>query len=224
MAFNIDSFISSKDWLGLAIHLDSLSNAQFRLLGNKVGEDVVPSLNEADAWLLIRTFVEHNSKAYLVTMLKAIVRGIENDTLHLCSEGGILFLKLIAKNPIDVQKTLLRLLPLQQSPDDLLWLFKTLNVEHGWPRIQYLVRCQSMPAAYVLYSSLKYVEADRALLLRIVRFLIQRGDGLSFNLASLIRTYYGLEEVKGTFSLSLQPYQLSRIETNYEAFSECMRR
>lgn len=42
-------------------------------------------------------------------------------------------------------------------------------------------------------------------------------------MASLIREYFGLDEVKGTFSLRLRPYQLSHIETSYESFLDIMR-
>jgi hypothetical protein len=51
---------------------------------------------------------------------------------------------------------------------------------------------------------------------------MKRGDSQSFNLASLLRLSFGLEEVRGTFSLSLEPYQLSRVEQNYDAFVQVM--
>jgi hypothetical protein len=49
---------------------------------------------------------------------------------------------------------------------------------------------------------------------------MKRGDGLSFNLASLIKAYFGLDELKGTFSLRLKPYELARIESSYKAFCD----
>jgi hypothetical protein len=42
-------------------------------------------------------------------------------------------------------------------------------------------------------------------------------------MASLLRLSFGLEEVRGTFSLSLEPYQLARIEQSYDAFLQTMK-
>jgi len=81
-----------------------------------------------------------------------------------------------------------------------------------------------MPVFYVLFHTLKYVEHDRSILIRTVYFLMKRGDDRSFNFASLLRSYFGLEEVKGTFSLKIEPYQLARLEGSYEAFSQSISR
>ena len=67
------------------------------------------------------------------------------------------------------------------------------------------------------------MEHDKPLLIRTCHFLMKRGDGLSFSMASLLRLSFGFEEVRGTFSLSLEPYQLARIEQNYEAFLQTIK-
>jgi hypothetical protein len=56
----------------------------------------------------------------------------------------------------------------------------------------------------------------------VAYFLMKRGDALSFNLASLMKEYFGLEEMKGTFSLRLKPFELARLETSYRAFCDKM--
>ena len=70
----------------------------------------------------------------------------------------------------------------------------------------------------MLLQALHYVEQDRAFLIKVAYYIMSRGDSFSFNVASLIKSIYGLDELKGTFSLRLQPFELSRIEKSYEAF------
>ena len=77
-------------------------------------------------------------------------------------------------------------------------------------------------AAFVLLRALRYEEADRELLLRVARFLLRRGDALSFNVASLMRLSFGLDELRGTFSLQLQPWQLDKMEQDWAYFSRQM--
>ncbi len=220
----VQHFLNEKDWQGLLEHLDTLSNAKFRTVGNELAESVLPELSEPDAWTMVSAFTAHNSKAYLVTMLKSVSKMFKNGTLHLHSNGAKGFFLQISDNPIDVQKVSLHLLPVMDIPDDIQWLFLKLNVDDGEPRIRLLLRIGTLSAAFMLFRSTKYIEHDRALLVRVTHFLIKQGDNLSFNLASLLRTYYGLEEVRGTFSLALEPYQLARLDSNYEAFCEVMRR
>ncbi len=211
------------DWQGLSSYLTGLSNAQFRTAGYMLGERIVPSLQEADAWAMIQHLTSLNSKAFLVTMLKAVVEGIKGERLHLHSNGCKAFLDGIKGNRIDVSKTLQVLLPEMSRPEDVVWLFRKLGVDDGEARIPYLVRTPTTPAAYELYCTLRHVEHNRPLLVRVARFLVSSDKPSAYNLASLLCTYYGLDEVKGTFALRVQPYQLARIESSYDAFCEIMK-
>lgn len=84
-------------------------------------------------------------------------------------------------------------------------------------------KCAPRRVHFLLLRALRYVEHDRALLIRTCYFLMKAGDALSFNMAALLRTYFALEEVRGTFSLSLKPYELARIEQSYDAFLQAVR-
>lgn len=220
----LQGLTAQKDWEGLKNYLTGLSNAQFRTAGYMLGERIVPELAEANTWELVGELVVFQPKAFLVTMLKAIAEGLRKGRLHLHSVGCKEFLTLVGRNVTDTQKTLLWLLPEAGRAEDIGWLFRKTGVEEGEPRIPYLLRTPTFASAYALFQTLRHAEHDRALLVRTARLLMKRGDGLAFNLASLLRTYYGLEEVAGTFSLRVEPYQLARIESSFDAFCEVMRR
>ena len=219
----LQTYAASRDWQGLLVYLQGCSNAQFRTAGYMLAERILPSLAEPDVWELTSTLVSYNSRAFLVTLLKAIAVRLSDDTLQLHSEGCCNFLHQVASNPLDVQKTLLQLLPVIASPHDIQWLFRQVGIEEGEPQVPYLMRTATLPAAYALFHTLHRAEHNRSLLLRVTYMLMKRGDGVGFNLASLLRTYYGLEEVKGTFSLQIQPYQLARIANSYDAFRQLMK-
>ena len=183
----------------------------------------MPELCEEDVWELTMVLTQYNSKAFLGTMLKALVERLQRGTLDLHSTGGGSFLTLIASNELDRQKTLAALLPAMKTADDVQWLLHKTGVEEGRERMACLLRIPTMACGFVLLRTLRFVEHDRALLVRVAVFLMKRGDGLGFNLASLLRTTYGLEEVKGVFSLHIEPYQLDRLSNSYEAFSRAMK-
>jgi hypothetical protein len=214
----------------LLIYIKSLSNSQFRNASKLLGEQILKDVSVDDFWKIFKTLFLHDRKAYLGTLLKALVQrlcvkapllgerdletsGIWNsDFAELCRE----------MNDTDRRKLLVTLLPLFSSPVDVERLLLQCGLREYVDWIPYLLQVQSMPCAYLLLKALRYVENDRALLIRTCHFLMKRGDSQSFNLASLLRLSFGLEEVRGTFSLSLEPYQLSRVEQNYDAFVQVM--
>ena len=219
----LQQYAGQRDWQGLSVYLDSLSNARHRTAGYILGELILPHLDEQDTWTMVQALVMHDSRAFLVTLMKAVALRLSRGELHLRSNASRAFLNQIKGNDIDCQKSLSTLLPVLDQPDDIAWLFRKLEVGEGHPRLSLLLRTPILAAGYALFQTLHHVDHDRPMLVRVVTFLMKRGDALGFNLASLLRTYYGLDEVQGTFALRIEPYQLARLNDNYEAFCQAMR-
>ncbi len=176
-------------------------------------------LSAEQYWQLTATMVHYHAKAFLVTLLKEAVSGgvsVEGEAFDAFCRG-------INSNPIDVEKAFACLLPRYNSPKDLLVLFDKLGVCEPKRRVRLLIRQDGDAVAYTLFHTLKFLENDRDFLLRTVKFLIQKHDERSYNFASLLTSYFGLDEVRAVFSLRIQPYQLAWLEGSYEAFCRVMR-
>lgn len=215
----------------LLAYLAEMSNAQFRNASRVLGERLLPSVDNDVFWPLFRALFLSDRKAYLGTLLKALAlrlspRGAEVST-SILEESGIWTSEFVSVchdlTDTDRKKVLLYLLPLFASPSDVERLFLQCGLKEGSSWIPFLLQVQSKPCYFLLLKALRYVEHDKPLLIRTCHFLMKRGDGLSFSMASLLRLSFGLEEVRGTFSLSLEPYQLARVEQSYEAFLQTMK-
>ena len=214
----------------LLAYLGEMSNAQFRNASRVLGERLLPSVDNDVFWLVFRALLLSDRKAYLGTLLKALVarlcpKGV-HPTSEVLDEVGLwtgVFPSLCQElTDTDRKKILLALLPLFASPSDAERLLFQCGLKESSSWIPFLLQVQSKPCYFLLLKALRYVEHDKPLLIRTCHFLMKRGDGQSFNMASLLRLSFGLEEVRGTFSLSLEPYQLARIEQNYDAFLQVM--
>ncbi len=200
--------------------LRSLSVAQFRTAGYILGERIAIEMEPSRFWELFLTLVSMDNRAFLVTMLHALTLRLSKGDVSLYDDG---FERLVAIfTETDATKALRHLLPLQQSPESVARLLSCMKVDDTMRRIRLLLPVGTVACAFVLFRTLRYVEHDHALLVRVAASLVRQGDSVSFNLASLMRAYFGLNELKGTFSLQLAPWQLGRIETSYEAFSQVM--
>lgn len=211
--------IMIEDYKAILKMLDSFSNSQFRTAVYMLGEKYALELNADAFWRLFAVLLQKDSKAFLVVMLKALAQRMERGDLDIKDDGFQTLCYMM--NDVDRQKTLTFLLPYLKDVEHVQYMFRSFAMEaHEW--IPYLIKVNTLPCAFVLFSSLRYIEHERDYLVRIAYYLMKRGDGLSFNLASLMKAYFGLEELKGTFSLQLKPFELARLETSYKAFCEKM--
>ena len=177
----------------------------------------MPALEKEDFWSLLTLLYNYNAKAFLVTCMKAAAQRVG----EFGDAEAERVWRLLSENEIDAQKALLTLLPVMK--EDVEQAQHMLNVMIGnraEKLINILLRVDTPAAAFLLLRAMRQVEHDHDLLVRATYYLIKRGDALSFNLASLFKAYFGLDEVRGTFSLRIEPFELARLETNYEAFKK----
>ena len=205
-------------------YLGTLSNARFRTAGYLLGERTMQQCPVDVFWAMAQALVAYNSRAFLVTVLKSfLARRDEAGDVGINDAGFHEFCCHFHGKSEDCRKVLLYMLPALDEPDDLRRIFALLGMDDQALWIPFLLKCHTLPCSFLLFNSLHFIEHDTDRLERIAYFLIKSGDSLSFNLASLIKTYFGLTHVKGTFSLNLKAYELARISTSYSVFCQKMR-
>lgn len=198
--------------------LDSFSRSEQRTAGYMLGERMLTDVPTELYWQLTSALVRHDSRAYLITLMKTFLVRLSRGTASLSDQP---FVRLASEfNAIEQQKVALLLLPELRTPQMVEELFTVMGIAKGREQMVYLVRIDTLPCLFLLLRSLRYIEHDRTEVLKVARQLMKRGTGMSFNLASIIKVAFGLDELSGTFSLRLQPYQIARLEQSYEAFCQ----
>lgn len=201
--------------------MDSLSRSEQRIAGYMLGERLLLESPLLTFWHMTEALVRHDSRAFLITLMKTFLCRMERGTASL---SDIPFARLATTfNAVERQKVALLLLPALTCPEEVEQLFAVLKVPKGREQMVYLVRNDTLPCLFLLLQSLRYIEHDRAEVLKVAYHLMRRNTGSSFNVASIIKVAFGLDELKGTFSLRLQPYQIARIERSYEAFCQSLK-
>jgi hypothetical protein len=211
--------LQAGDIKGLQDILANLKSMDFKTAGFLLAEEVLPTLEEQTFWTCFLAIVPTNAKAYLGTFLKAAIALHKQGRLTLTSEALEAYAQ-TGITPIDCRKVLEALLPLARGHEEIAFLLHcfTSDVQQ---RIALLLRINTLPAAYTLFREMKTQEEDLVLLRSTCLALMKRGDARAFRLASLCVSYFGLEAIPGTFSLTLQPYELSRLDQSYETFKAC---
>lgn len=210
--------LKDADSEGLVRLLSSFSRSEQRTAGYMLGERLLLDCPAELYWQMTEALVCYDSKAYLITLMKTFLLRLSRGTASL---SDVPFGRLAAGfNEVERQKVALLLLPEFEQPKQVEQLFQLLGLAKGREQLVYLVRVDTLPCLFLLLRSLRYIEHDRAEVLKVARQLMKRGSGSSFNLASIVKVAFGLDELSGTFSLRLQPYQIARLEQSYEAFCQ----
>ena len=213
-----------QDWDGVVRYLQSLSHAGFRTAGYLLGERFLTEVAEEEYWTAFRRMVEFDTKALLGTLLKTAVNRLGQGTLSVRHPGFVALAEWLEAEDrkVDEHKILLYLIPALSADSDMEALFVRFHVNEPRRRMDYLLRGNSLPCYFLLFRTLRFLEHDKPLLTECCRFLMKKGDSLSFNMASLVKRYFDLPRVQGTFSLCIQPYEMARLEASFDTFAKVM--
>lgn len=207
-------------------HLLALRNAEFRAASVVLAEaNFWTSLSDEAFWLAFRTLCRADSRAFLGTLLKAAVGRRKRGGLQWTAPDFFGFCREDA-TAIDRRKMLEALLPLASTPEEAERLLAVLwHREDGEKvRAAQLFRAATSPTYFLLFKTLRHFEDDKNYLRRVALELMRRGDKAAFNLAGMLREYFALGELPGTFALQLPPYELSRLDSRYDAFLKILNR
>lgn len=221
----LEVFFKTEDWNGLTQYLQELSHKDFRCAGDMIGKKLMVSVPDGVFWSAFLALLACHSKAFLMTMLKAVPARKQNQGFTLFHGGFVAVADYLNRLGTEVDRakfTAFMLKVFTDEVDEVEKLFSALHLDNPRQRLDFLLRGEGMACYYLLFKTMRQLESDKDLLVRCCAYLMKKGDPLSFNLASVSKVYFDLPQVKGTFSLRLNPYQLSLLEASYVSFKKVM--
>ena len=212
----LSSHLAMGNFEALRDHLAALRTAEFRAAGVVLAEaNFWSPLTDEAFWAAFRTLCRADSRAFLGTLLKAAVGRRKRAGLHFGGADFSTFCREEATT-IDRRKMLEAFLPLVAEPAEA--------ADGEKVRVAQLFRAATPAAYFLLFKALRHFDDDKLYLRRVALELMRRGDKQAFNLAGMLREYFALGELPGTFALQLPPYELSRLDSRYDAFLKILNR
>ncbi len=217
----LSAFIEADDAVGMAAALEQLNNREFRTAGVLLADELVPVwADKGNFAAFFTTIVPHNPKAYLGTFVRAAEKLYAAEKLALTDSWWAEYAA--AASAIDKRKVLEGLLPLARSIAEADALLTALVGNEPEARAPYLLRTATSFAYYLLFRDLKRVEGEHDFIRKCYGLLLREATQRAYNMASIIRHYFDIPNLPGNFSLTLMPYELSRLELTPEAFCKIL--
>lgn len=205
----------SGNWHQLSDCLGRMTNSEFRKVQQTVRENILPNLDNEHFWEAYKHFVDYRPQAFL-TGIVAIKHLADNDTINFDNSH----VAEIAKSLTSVQKgkVVSMAIPYLKTDTQITRMFKALEYNSPESQAKILASHTSTLTYYVLFKTLRNAPDNHQLCLDICRHIMKKQDDLSFNMASLLREFFGLHEIKSQLSLNIEHYELSFIDTSFERF------
>ena len=200
--------------------LNNLSAADFRTAGLLLADNLLPAYPQL-FWNFFLSIVPTKPKAFLGTFLKAALTLYRQDRSAMNFTALEVFSKEFA-TAIDAKKCLEYLIPGFSSVDEVQRILDIFPPETYAQKAMILLKAATPISYYLLFQTLQSADEDKDSLRNYCLYLMKRGDSLSFNMAVILRSYFDLPSLPGTFSLKLEPYQLSRLNDSFENFNKLL--
>lgn len=216
--FHILPYFYDQDWNGLIRYLSQLSNMDFRRAEKIVRESILPSLEPSVYWIAMRELVLFR-KAAFVTGVEAIASLAQRDDFSLHSDEAKLFADAVRQQlPEVVTKIVNITLPLLKQESEIEQLFALFCIDSERDRLAYLIKVESPLAYYMVFKTLKVMPDNQELGRKCCIYIMKRNTDISFNMASILRAYFDLSDIKSQLSLKIDTYELNYIDRNYDTF------
>lgn len=201
--------------------MQQLSHSERRTASYLLATDVLlagPPAADFPRWYTV--LMASSAKAWLGTLLKAAVTLYQDGRLNLADEAWSQASAMA--NDIDRSKWLDAFLPILRNDADAASLMQWF-APHDRMKCSRLLIAKGTPLAYhQLFLLWRTHDGERADLHQVYVLLMRQGSPRAYNMACILRQYFGLDNAPGSLSLRLEPYQLGRLEQGFAAFAQIL--
>ncbi len=211
---------SQEDLSALGTYLLTMTNSAFRIASRLLSEKVLPQFAGEEFWRVFSYLSLLRPKAFLGTCLKASSKLYAENKIGFKGKALSAYASFLKENNmnVDVCKFLKASVVLLKEDSEFAELWKMFGISKAEERIDHLMHGTSPILYYEIFKESKRIQDSPDFFRKICNALIKKGDSLSFNLASIICAYYGINGVGALFSLKIEPYKLNYLEASQQNF------
>ena len=213
----VTQLISTRDWEGLTQMLGNLSNMELRRMERVMREEVLTGLENDLFWETLLHLIIFKRAAF-ISGVTALTHLAKDGTLDFeVKSVDRLCEHLKATNQESLVKMCNMMVPELRTEAQVMGMFEAFHVENEVTRLAVLLKAEHDLSYYLIFKTLKLIE-DKLVARKCCVALMKRQDDRAFNAVCLIKAYFGLDDLPARFSLTIEQYELSHIDRDYNTF------
>jgi len=211
--------MESADWDALDGMMERLTHSQKRRTVEIIRRQVLPMLDNDTFWQAYAHLVALRPQAFL-SGVRAVARLASERRLDWDCEGAKRLAATIGHE--QARKVADMALPLLVTEEQVEGMWARLGIEDERERLALLLGQETPLAYFLLLHTLQRLDHRRDLALRCCRFIMRRANDRALNMASILRTAFGLSEIDARLPLKLETYELAWIGSSFERFKHVL--
>ena len=213
----LEQLIGTRDWEGLTQMLGNLSNMELRRMERVMREEVLTGLENDLFWETLLHLIIFKRAAF-ISGVTALTHLAKDGTLDFeVKSVDRLCEHLKATNQESLVKMCNMMVPELRTEVQVMGMFEAFHVENEVTRLAVLLKAEHDLSYYLIFKTLKLIE-DKLAARKCCVALMKRQDDRAFNAVCLIKAYFGLDDLPARFSLTIEQYELSHIDRDYNTF------
>lgn len=213
----LEQLIGTRDWEGLTQMLGNLSNMELRRMERVMREEVLTGLENDLFWETLLHLIIFKRAAF-ISGVTALTHLAKDGTLDFeVKSVDRLCEHLKATNQESLVKMCNMMVPELRTEVQVMGMFEAFHVENEVTRLAVLLKAEHDLSYYLIFKTLKLIE-DKLVARKCCVALMKRQDDRAFNAVCLIKAYFGLDDLPARFSLTIEQYELSHIDRDYNTF------
>lgn len=213
----LEQLIGTRDWEGLTQMLGNLSNMELRRMERVMREEVLTGLENDLFWETLLHLIIFKRAAF-ISGVTALTHLAKDGTLDFEAKSvDRLCEHLKATNQESLVKMCNMMVPELRTEVQVMGMFEAFHVENEVTRLAVLLKAEHDLSYYLIFKTLKLIE-DKLVARKCCVALMKRQDDRAFNAVCLIKAYFGLDDLPARFSLTIEQYELSHIDRDYNTF------
>ena len=197
--------------------LGNLSNMELRRMERVMREEVLTGLENDLFWETLLHLIIFKRAAF-ISGVTALTHLVKDRTLDFeVKSVGRLCEHLKATNQESLVKMCNMMVPELRTEAQVMGMFEAFHVENEVTRLAVLLKAEHDLSYYLIFKTLKLIE-DKLVARKCCVALMKRQDDRAFNAVCLIKAYFGLDDLPARFSLTIEQYELSHIDRDYNTF------
>lgn len=214
----IRSVVAERRWDALRSILEGMTNMEFKRTETLMRENVLPDLPNDLMWETLYNLILYRRQAFITCIMAAGKLAKEGALSFDSPSARALSDHLHQSAPDSVAKIVSIALPCLVTEAQVEQLFECFRIDEPRSRIAILLKSESPTSYYVLFNSLKRLPECQDLVRRCCVYIMKRNNDMAYNMVSILRSYFGITDLKSQLSLRVEPYELSLVDRSYQSF------
>jgi len=210
--------IEGHDWTALQLLLSRMNILDYRKIQTELRTKILPKKENDEFWETYYHLITFKKQSFIATIV-AIENLAKDEKLDYNNEHvKQISLYLHNEHPESILSIINLMLPLLKNEKQVNDTFDTFGLDDRTRTACILKQLTNELMYYCLFTYLKQMQDNKELIQKCCIYIMKKDNDIALNMVCILKEYFGLSKVRCPKTLNIEPFELSYIDRDKDAF------